>query len=134
MKKIYDLNLKKVYISGPMSDVENLNFEEFEKAEVKMKSFGFEVYNPHKFFELETKEFHESLKGLSKNETWIKYMKVDLIKMLKECEFVLALNNWERSRGATLELFIAKSLGMPVIHHETYEELNVSFKIERIYG
>ena len=36
--------------------------------------------------------------------------------------------------GATLELFIAKSLGMPIIHHETYEELNVSFKIERIYG
>lgn len=134
MKKIYDLNLKKVYISGPMSDVENLNFEEFEKAEIKMKSFGFEVFNPHKFMELETKAFNESIQGLTKNEVWVKYMKVDLIKMLQECEFVLALNNWERSRGATLELFIAKSLGMPIIHHETYEELNVSFKIERIYG
>lgn len=134
MKKIYDLNLKKVYISGPMSDVENLNFEEFEKAEVKMKSFGFEVFNPHKFPELITQEFSESIKELTKNESWVKYMKVDLIKMLQQCEFVLALNNWERSRGATLELFIAKSLGMPVIHHETYEELNVSFKIERIYG
>jgi nucleoside 2-deoxyribosyltransferase len=134
MKKIYDLNLKKVYISGPMSGIPELNHSEFEKAEIKMKSFGFEVFNPHKFEEQKTEEFLNKVKNLNENDNWIQFMKVDIVKMIQECEFVLALNNWERSRGATLELFIAKSLGMPIIHHETYEELNVSFKIERIYG
>jgi len=134
MKKIYDLNLKKVYISGPMSGITDLNFPEFEKAEIKMKSFGFEVFNPHKFEEQKTEKFLNKIKNSNDNDSWIEYMKVDIVKMLQECEFVLALNNWERSRGATVELFLAKSLGMPIIHHDTYEELNVSFKIERIYG
>ena len=117
-----------------MSGITDLNFPESEKAEIKMKSFGFEVFNPHKFEEQKTEEFLNKIKNSNDNDSWIEYMKVDIVKMLQECEFVLALNSWERSRGATVELFLAKSLGMPIIHHETYEELNVSFKIERIYG
>lgn len=134
MKKIIDLGLKTVYISGPMTGEENLNFEAFEKAENKIKSLGFEVFNPHKFEELQDEDFISKIQDLGQNETWAEYMKIDLVKMLKSCDFVLALNNWERSRGATIEIFLAKSLGLPVLSNETYEELNVTFKIDRIYG
>lgn len=134
MKKIIDLGLKTVYISGPMTGEPNLNFEAFEQAENKIKSLGFTVFNPHKFEELQNEDFLNKIKSLNQNESWSEYMKIDLVKMLQNCDFVLALNNWERSRGATIEIFLAKSLGLPVLHNETYEELNVTFKIDRIYG
>lgn len=134
MKKIFDLELKKVYISGPMTGLENLNFDKFEEAEEKLKKFNFEIFNPHKLSEFKTEEFKELIKDQKSHIVWEHYMKVDIQIMLRECEFLVVLPGWEHSRGATMEIFIAKSLGMIVIDYNTLEELNVDFKLTKIFG
>jgi hypothetical protein len=44
------------------------------------------------------------------------------IAELVTCDAIAALDGWERSRGASLEVYIAKALGMPV--HCAYELAN----------
>jgi hypothetical protein len=38
------------------------------------------------------------------------------IQALCKCEWVYALNNWEDSKGAKMEIDIAQQLGMPIYY------------------
>lgn len=103
---------KKVYLSGPITGMPNLNIDEFQKYEDKFKNLNFEVINPHKLHtEEETKSF-----------TWSQFMKQD-IKFMVECDFVAVLNGWEKSKGANLEVYIARNIDMPIIDATTLKEL-----------
>ena len=48
--------MKTIYISGPMSGIEDLNREAFESAEKKIQKMGHVALNPHRFPEMETYE------------------------------------------------------------------------------
>lgn len=97
-----------VYISGPMTGYEDLNFPEFEKAADRLRQQGHVVISPH--------EIDQPVK------TWEACMKED-IKQLMRCSTVAVLPGWEQSKGARIEVELARSLGMRIIHAETLDEI-----------
>lgn len=94
---------KRVYISGAISgrlpeDV----CEDFERAEKQLKSLGWEVVNP-------------LANGLTDAHTWEEHMRADL-RLLLDCDMIAMLPGWGQSRGACLELRVAKELGMIIMY------------------
>jgi hypothetical protein len=89
----------KIYISGPMTLINYYNHPSFFYAENQLLSAGYEVVNPAKI----------GAPGL----TWREYMTLDIPEMLK-CDGVCLLDNWFNSKGASLEVSIAKALDIPI--------------------
>lgn len=116
---------KKIYLSGPITGIENNNEEEFEKYEDKFLNLGIEVVNPLKLFsKYEIEELYRKLiKGeITQEEHWSIFMKRDIPEMIK-CNVVAALKNWNKSRGANIEIKLATDLYIPVVDSETLIEL-----------
>lgn len=89
---------KKVYISGPITGVDNYQ-EIFERAEMKLETLGFEPVNP--------------CKGEEPGHSWEWYMKRD-IKKLCDCDIICLLPGWEESKGAMMEYDVALKLGLEI--------------------
>lgn len=92
--------MKRIYVSGPMSGIEDFNFPAFDAAAVRLIALGFEVENP-------------ASKGVVEGWTWEQYLRLDL-RLLLDCDAVATLDGWVDSRGAWLEVSVARALGMPV--------------------
>lgn len=102
----------KVYIAGPMSGYEGFNFSAFNRAEELLRGFyGYEhVINPAKL--------HPTT-----DLPWAEFLKRDLRELIT-CDAVFLLEGWEKSRGATLEAFVAYTLGLRLYkmnHNERFE-------------
>lgn len=91
---------EKVYISGRITGVKNYS-EPFNEAERKLTTMGFEVFNPCSMGEVDGWQ-------------WSDYMKKDLAALMS-CNFIYPLKGWRQSRGARLEMKIAKKLNIPVL-------------------
>lgn len=90
----------KLYISGPITGYPDLNKPAFFAAEKQLRAAGHEVINP-------------TVNGIAEEASWETHMRAD-IKMLMDCDGVAFLLGSEESRGARLEMHIAKALDMPV--------------------
>jgi len=97
-------NSKKVYISGKITGIESDAEIMFSKAEEILKKDYQAVINPMKLN-------HEH------DKSWESYMRV-CIKALCDCDVVFALTNHLDSRGARVELEIAKYLGLEIIYED----------------
>lgn len=104
--------VNKIYISGKITGEPNLNREKFEAAEWHVKKVlrGFPI-NPHKLPD-------------DHNKSWCAYMRV-CVGALTDCDSVVALDDWKRSRGAIREIIIAKWLGIPVVCIESGEPIRI---------
>lgn len=92
---------ERLYLSGPMSGLPNLNREAFHEAAKKLRKKGFKVVNPP---ELDKNEPQRTWEGcLRRDITW-----------LMTCTKIATLPNWKKSRGATLEVHIGKQLKYPI--------------------
>lgn len=91
----------KVYISGKITGDADYK-KKFANAEEMARAVGFEVFN--------------SAKVPDEGKPWEWYMKRD-IKELMNCDAILLLKDWEESRGARLEAYIASQLKIKI-----YEE------------
>lgn len=91
----------RVYIAGPMTGIDDYNFPAFFAAEENIKSLGFEVENPARH-------------GIVEGATWADYMAYDLGR-LALCNTIFMLPGWSKSKGATIERNLAKSLGMTIL-------------------
>lgn len=105
------LSVRTIYLAGPMSGLPDYNFPAFHAAAKRLRSMGYTVINP------------AELDGGDTSKPWDYYMRRD-IPMLLTAEAVAVLPGWEQSRGATLEVTIARALGMPVLDAETLEPLD----------
>lgn len=91
----------KVYISGPMTGIQDYNRGAFIEAEKLLRVKGYDAVNPHDI-------------KLEKGSTYEDYMKAD-IKALLECDYIYMLEGWKESKGACMEYQIAKFLGIKEI-------------------
>lgn len=89
-----------IYISGPMTGHPDLNFPLFADVALALRLAGFDVVNP-----AELK--HQP------DDDWVACMRRD-IAALVECDSIVMLPGWQNSRGARLELKVARELGMRV--------------------
>lgn len=91
---------KRVYISGPMSGISEMNYPAFHAAEAKLMEMGYDVENPANNPDPEPK-------------TWEGFMRLS-VRQVCECDCVVCLPGWEDSRGANVEVALAKTLSMGV--------------------
>lgn len=90
--------MTRVYLSGPMSNLPDLNFPAFHAAAAALRGKGFEVINPAEI-------------SLDQGASWEACMRAD-IKALCDCDALALLPGWMDSRGAHLEVHIAHRIGL----------------------
>ena len=93
--------MKKAYISGKITGIEDQAPELFKKAEAELLEKGFQPVNP-----MTLNHNHD--------KSWHSYMKED-VKALCDCDVIYLLSNWKDSKGAIIENQIANYLGLEVI-------------------
>ncbi len=89
----------KVYVSGPMTGYADFNFPAFDKAKADLLDQGFEVVSPADF---------------GPEGTWEQCLRRDL-RCVLDCDAVVTLPGWTKSKGASLEVYVAKQLKIPVV-------------------
>ena len=92
---------RKIYLSGPMTGVQNLNFPAFAAMTKNLRAGGHTVTNPA--------EINPD------GGTWNDCMRRDIVALM-DCDTVATLPGWEHSKGARLEVLIAERLGMTVVN------------------
>lgn len=88
-----------LYIAGPMTGLPELNFPAFFDAEAELKRAGFAVLNP------------ADRAGRTEGMPWSWYLRRGL-RDVTEADGIALLPGWENSRGAQLEVHVAKGLHM----------------------
>ena len=91
----------KIYIAGPCTGIEALNYPAFNAAAARLRAEGHEVINPA--------ENPEPPCG-----SWIGYMRMSVGQVVT-CDAIFMLPGWRTSRGAILEHLIAKRLELTVL-------------------
>ena len=93
----------KIYVSGPMSGKPEFNKAAFEEAATVLKQLGHHPVTPFDLDVVEPVKFHD----------WTENMKRD-IKYLPSFDAVLLMDDWDESKGATIEAGIAQVLSIPL--------------------
>lgn len=117
----------KVYISSKMSGVENFNFPLFFEVEKKLTNKGHEVVNPAR---LCLRLLSNQLLGETiSDDNYMNYMQFinelnrsvfmtwDIEHLLK-CDAICLFGEWWSSRGAILELKVAKECGKTLLEYD----------------
>lgn len=106
------------YISGPMRGIAEFNFPAFADAARRLRTLGHEAFSPAERdlaegFDPEGLTGFEDLSGLgfSLREA----LAADCAYICGEADGVLVLPGWQKSRGATAEVALARALGLPVV-------------------
>jgi hypothetical protein len=98
----------KLYISGPITGMPDLNRKAFKDMANDLFRLGNQAINPHDIGENIEAEF-----PYDKTPQWIDYMKADCSELCK-CDGVVVLPGYEKSKGALIETAIATMLEMPI--------------------
>lgn len=94
--------VSKVYISGPMTGYPEYNRPAFAEAAQAIKARGWEPANPARDI---------IVKGEAAWDTYMRYA----ITLMMQCDGIYMLDNWQYSRGATIEYQLAMSLGFTFV-------------------
>lgn len=97
--------MKTVYLSGPMTGYTDYNYPAFNQLEQEIKELDptIKVINP-------------TQTGVQPDWEWNDYLRHDLLLLLEaKPDAVITLPHWELSRGAKLEVHVAKNLGIEII-------------------
>ena len=97
------------YLSGPMTGLPDFNRPAFHAAAATLRAQGHVVINPAEV-------------DLGPDATWADYMRIHLAEIARRVTQVFVLPSWESSRGAQLEVHVARALGLPVVPVLTEDE------------
>jgi hypothetical protein len=95
---------RRVYIAGPMTGLPELNFPLFNAVAANLRAAGWHVENPAEHGHIE-------------DAGWADYLRWD-ISRLTTCGSIWLLPGWSSSKGAKLEVHIAKTLGLQIEYGE----------------
>lgn len=97
MEHISDLDV--AYLSGPMTGYADYNRPAFRRAAYELRDRGYTVLSP--------------AEDSDETTDWDDCLRKDLIHLTK-VTMVVVLPDWERSRGARLEVAVGAALGLPI--------------------
>lgn len=97
----------RLYVAGPMTGLPEFNYPEFNRVAAVLTERGFAVENP-------------ALNPEPPCGTWAGWLRIALTQMMR-CDGVARLPDWQHSRGAMLEVYVARSLGMPVLDWDRWQ-------------
>lgn len=89
---------RRVYVAGPMTGLPGHNYPAFHAAAARFRGDGHHVENPAE-------------NPAPADGRWGSYMRM-AIRQLTTCDTIALLPGYEKSRGAMLELRIARELGL----------------------
>jgi hypothetical protein len=98
-----------VYLSGPMTGYPEHNYPAFKAAREQLQAEGIDVLCPAEA-------------GYMDGWDWSDYLRRDLV-MVMEADAVLVLPGWQESKGARLEVHVARELGIPIREHGAHYDL-----------
>lgn len=90
----------RIYISGPMSGIDRLNWPLFNRTAVRLRNMRWEVVNP-----VEVNNDPEA--------HWLHCIAADL-RAMEGCTAICMLPGWESSFGARIEHIAAQKLGLEI--------------------
>lgn len=99
--------MKRLYIAGPMTGLPAFNYPAFFAAAVSLSAVGYEVENPAQN---------------DPQDSWESYMRLSIVQIAKS-DGICTLPNWFMSRGATIEVELARQLAMPDLFLEEWIQL-----------
>ena len=91
----------RIYIAGPMTGIPEHNYPAFNKVAKYIRKSGHHVENP------------AEIGGNDTSKSWEYYLKRDLPRLMG-CDMVVVLPGLENSPGASLEVTIARAMGLDV--------------------
>lgn len=91
-----------------MTGIKDNNVPAFAKVAKEVRARGYRIINPAELDKGEPKR------------SWEECLRRDIREMMLHCDGVATLPGWKKSRGATLEVMIAKALGWPVKSHKLW--------------
>jgi len=94
----------KIYISGPITGMPELNEPAFASASLAIAEKGHVPINPF-----------DVCCDIPRGSDWLAYMRAD-IKAMMDADAVLMLSGWAESRGARIEHSISVFLEIPIYH------------------
>jgi hypothetical protein len=104
----------KIYIAGPMTGYEDWNFPAFFEAERQLLELGHDPINPaHNDGATVQEALQSAGSPESPNNMWSYYMKRDLPHVM-EADALCVLPGWQKSKGASLEVTVARAIGLPL--------------------
>ena len=108
---------KLIYISGKITGDDNYRIK-FATAEQRLIRDGYKVLNPVEEAD-KLDRVHQAL-GIAA-PTWSEYM-WKCIQVIRDADEVYMLRDWQKSRGARLEHYIASELGITIVYEEEATE------------
>lgn len=104
----------RIYIAGPMTGKPDWNYPAFFDADEWLGSIGIEAINPAK---ADGETLAEALGQAgavdAPTKPWTEYLRQALVQVAG-ADGMLLLPGWQESKGARLEVHVAKQLGMPL--------------------
>ena len=90
--------MRRIYIAGPMTGLPDFNYPAFNAEAARLRAIGWDVENPAE-------------NPAPPSGEWIDYMRL-AIPQLMTCDVIVLLPKWEKSRGARVEIRVARMMGM----------------------
>jgi hypothetical protein len=113
------MSTKAVYIAGPMTGLPEYNYPAFFEAEAKFAADGWTTFNPAR---------HDaSWITDDMDPDWVRaqYMRQDIIDVM-DADAIALLPGWQMSKGAAVELAVARILCKQVLDAVTMEPLDAA--------
>nr|DAP21605.1 MAG TPA: protein of unknown function (DUF4406) [Caudoviricetes sp.] len=108
----------KIFISGPMTGIQNFNKQSFMMAEARLRLMGHSPFNP-------------SWLNFDKNWTSEEMLTVDLAA-LSVCDGIYLLEGWEDSKGANVEYDYAVEKGKKIFYAGNENDMKKLRKLEAV--
>lgn len=105
--------MKDIYISGPMTGIENFNVEAFDKAEDLIFKLGHCPVNPA---DRARKWMSENGDRPMREDEYQAILK-ECLKDLCKCDAIMMLPGWRKSRGAKIEHDSARAGGKWILFY-----------------
>lgn len=95
----------KIYISGPMTGMDDMNRPAFAAAAVKLIGEGHEIVNPH------------DVRAFVAAPIYFDWLKADIAAMMR-CSGIYMLKGFEKSTGAMIEHDLAHELHFTMLYED----------------
>lgn len=131
---------KRIYLAGPMTGYPGFNFRTFDAAAKELRAKGWDVVSPAELDDPQTRR--AALRspdgapgsGSSGGETWGDFLARDVKLIADEgIEGIITLEGWRKSKGARLETFIARLMGLPILKYKDMRSVTPR-ELEKAHG
>lgn len=117
----------RIYLAGPMSGKPDFNFPAFDVAAKMLRTAGHEVFNPA---DADREKWGENVEVIGRKATYAECMRLDLNWIIDHAEGIALLPDWDQSKGAQSEYWLAMCLGLTQFHLQLLPDFTA--RVEKI--